>query len=93
MCGLACIPVDQLEQHRVCDVEPGQLVEGRGWQEHFATKIDARSLRAAHHDDGIAPVIFIELSRRHTDWGSASHEGRVTGHISLVVRLQKSVLV
>jgi hypothetical protein len=40
MCCLAILfAVDQLKEHGICDVQPGELVEGAGRKEHFAAVV------------------------------------------------------
>jgi hypothetical protein len=55
MCLLPILfAVYQLEEHRVCDVQPGELVESARRKEHFAAVVCLFALRTRQHDNGIA---------------------------------------
>ena len=67
MCLLAILcAICQLEEHRICDVQPGELVESTRWEEHLAAMVCLLALWAGKHGDGITTKIFIEASRDAT---------------------------
>ena len=90
MCAFALCAVDDLEQHRIGDVQLGELVEGRSRQEELATMVGSLALRSRHHGDRIAAVVFIEAARPATSrpllHGPLVHVGVV---LVEVVRLAK----
>lgn len=53
-------PVYKLEHHRVRDVQSSEFIEGRRWHQDFPAVVHSFSLRAGQHDDGVAPVVFVE---------------------------------
>lgn len=62
MCAFALCAVDDLEQHRIGDVELCELVESRGRQEELATVVGLLALRSRHHGDRIAAVVLVEAA-------------------------------
>jgi hypothetical protein len=81
MCAFALRPVDDLEQHRVCDVKLRELVERGGRQEEFSAMVGLLALVSRHHGDRIAAVVFIETACPSTTGpllhGSLVHVGVV----------------
>jgi hypothetical protein len=82
MCLLAIfLAIDELEEHRICDMEPRELVESTWRKEHFAAVVCLFALRARQHNDGIAAEILVEFA-----WSAAAPDSLVHGHgIVLVV--------
>ncbi len=52
--------VNELKEHRVCDVESCEFVEGTGWHEDLSAVVDVFSIWTREHSNGIAPVVFVE---------------------------------
>lgn len=63
--------IDKLKQHRVCDVQPRELVECRRRHHDLASIVEVVAIRAGHHDGGIAAVVLVEAPR----WRSAHGSG------------------
>lgn len=74
---LALCAVYELEEHGVCDVEPGELVESRWRKKHFAAMVCVFSLGSGHHDDGVAAKVFVKAARRTA---ANAHGCLVHGH-------------
>jgi len=64
MRGFAYVAIDELEDHRIGNMEAGELVEGRSWKEDLAPVVCIDSLRALHHHNRVAAVVFIEPTHR-----------------------------
>lgn len=76
MCLLSVLgAIDQLEEHRVRDVQACKLVERTRWQEHFAAMVGILAVWARQHSDGVAAEVFIEAPCR-----SATTHGLVCSH-------------
>lgn len=69
------LAIYELEEHGICNVQAGELVERAGRKEHFTAMVCLFSLRARQHDDGVAAEVFIEAS-----WSATAAEGLVHGH-------------
>ncbi len=93
MCGFPGIPVDELKDHRVGNVQFRELVQGRGRQKHLAPKVDAPPFRAAHHHRGITAIVLVEASHGHANGRGAAEEGWIAHHVVVVVRLRGLVLL
>lgn len=64
MCHLLGLPIDQLKEHGICDVQACELLQcGRG-KDDFAAVVDVVALCARKHSCRIAAVILIEFSER-----------------------------
>ena len=77
MCGDILGPIDELKEHRIGNVQSGQLIESRGRHDDFAAVVDIFTLRAGKHGDGVAAIVFIEPTRR--TGGLAAHHAGVVG--------------
>jgi hypothetical protein len=67
--------VNQLKEHRICDVQPCELIEGAGREEHFAAMVGILTVRARQHGDGVTTEVFIESPCR-----PAATHGLIGGH-------------
>ena len=70
--------VCQFEEHRVDNVEPGELVQGRGGQNYFPALFQIVPLVARHHGDGVASVLGLEGPGRLPKVVHAEHGGGVS---------------
>ena len=74
MCHRLLGPVYQLEEHRVCDVQSSELVEGGRWHDDLAAMVHVLTLGSGQHSDGVAAVVFIEAAGRSScAWWAAHH--------------------
>lgn len=85
--------VYQLEEHGICDVQAGELVESTGRKEHFAAVVCFFALRTRQHDDGIAAEILVEPSWSATAPHSLVHGHRVVFVVEAGVELREVSLV
>lgn len=81
---LALRAVDQLEEHRVCDVQLREFVESRSRQEDLAAMVCLITLRSGHHGDRVAAVVLIEAS-----WASAATHHGVAIHAHRIVVVER----
>jgi hypothetical protein len=56
-------------------MQPGELIERAGREEHFAAVVGIFTLWAGQHGDGIAAEVLVE-----TLWGAPAAESLVHGH-------------
>ena len=73
MCQGIFSAVDELKEHRVCDVESCEFVERAGWHEDLSAMVDVFSIWTREHSNGIAPIVFVEAlvsssSSSHHAW-------------------------
>lgn len=54
--------VDQLEKHRIGDVQPGKFLQSTGWEVYLATEVGVSTVRTRHHDYWVATVVFVEAA-------------------------------
>lgn len=60
MCMLALLAVDELQHYRPLDVEPGYLVESRGWEEDLGTIVELRAIRSGSHYQRVTAIVLVE---------------------------------
>ena len=63
MGGLIDPLIGQFEEHRVDNIESGELVQGRGRHDDLAAALHVRPLAAGQHGHGVATVLGVERSR------------------------------
>lgn len=74
------VPIYQLEEHRVCNVQPCQLVEGAGWHHDLSAMVDILSLGTRQHGNGVAAIVFVEAARLHAACSAHHAWGEYAGH-------------
>jgi hypothetical protein len=63
MSGLLRLPVNQLKEHRVFNVQLAELLECGWWHEDLAAIIETGTLGARQHYCWVASIVFIESPR------------------------------
>lgn len=81
--------VDQLEKHRICDVQPCKLVEGAGREEHLAAVVGILTVRARQHGNGVTAEVFIESPCRPATTHSLIGGHRVVFAVKVGVELHR----
>ena len=82
--------VDELEEHGIRNVQPRELVQSTGWQEHFAAVVCVFTLRSGQHGNGIAAKVFVKAAGRAsaTQHGVLIHGHRIVFVVEVLVELE-----
>lgn len=76
--------VVQLEQHRICNVEAGKLVQCTGRHNDLAAVVHVLSLGTGKHGNRVAAVVFIEAASCTTWTHHAAAEYALHGFVEVI---------
>lgn len=74
------VPIYQLEEHGVRDVQSCQFVERAGRHYDLSSVVHVLSLGTRQHGDGVTAVVFVEAARWHAACSTQHAWGKHAGH-------------